>query len=162
MGDFASVSATLACQYPTAELVTPTGEPTGETIPQTGAHQIAISATLRSGAVASLHFRAGLDATHAGQTPFVWLIDGAEGSVRLESAAPNGSFLHITHPKVFIKGEEWKAEGELDIFSNPGSAWGEFAKGPGGQYPTFEDAVRIERVLHAIRRSADEGRRITL
>lgn len=163
LGDFTSVSATLANQYPTASVIGASGSPTGETIAQTTHHQVAFTGTLASGAVATFHFRAGLDSTKPGRTPFVWLIDGEDGSIRVESDAPNGSFLHVVHPKLFIKGEEWTAaEPLVDYVGNLGAAWREFARGDEGDYPTFEDAVRVQRVVHAIRRSSDEGRRITL
>ena len=162
LGDFTSVSSTLVSQWPTAPIVVE-GKPTGETVRQTSATQIAFSGTLKSGAVASFHFRAGISSENAGQTPFLWLIDGEEGSLRVESTAPNGSFVHITRPRLFIKGAEWTpAEEPAPYVGNVALAWEEFAKGKQGSYSTFEDAVRVHRVIHAIRRSSDEGRKITL
>ena len=164
LGDFTSVSATLATQWPTVPLVAADGTPTGETVRQTGATQIAFSGVLKSGAVASLHFRAGQDGAAPGQTPFVWLIDGETGSLRVESQEGHGSFIHVGHPRVLVKGEEvpFDGPGEPSITTNVGRAWEQYAKGDAGHYSTFEDAVRLERIIHAIRRSADEGRRITL
>ena len=88
----------------------------------------------------------------------------------MESGEGLGSFIHVGHPKLVVKGETvpFDGPGEPSIGTNVGRAWAEYAKGvdargePVGRYATFEDAVRVERVLHAIRRSADEGRRITL
>lgn len=131
---------------------------------QTSATQVAFSGTLKSGAVASFHFRAGISKKNEGQTPFLWLIDGEEGSIRVESSDVGGSFVHIARPRLFIKGVEWTPEVEPAPYTgNVALAWEEFAKGSkAGSYSTFEDAARVHRVIHAIRRSSDEGRKITL
>ncbi|TFY55145.1 hypothetical protein EVJ58_g8431 [Rhodofomes roseus] len=49
LGPFTSVISTLAVQYPTAELVDASGKPTGKTVTQTGANQVAFSGTLANG-----------------------------------------------------------------------------------------------------------------
>lgn len=162
LGPFASISATLENQYPTAQLVDETGKPTGRTTEQTAANQVAIVGQLKDGAVVSLHWRGGLE-SKAGKagTPFVWTIDGDKGSIRLESDDASGSFIHIRDPVLYVDGEEVKTDGGNGL-TNPGRAWAEFAKGSGGAYATLDDALKLKVVLDAIRRSARDGQRVYL
>lgn len=161
MGDFSSLSATTDVQYPTAELVDASGKPTGETITQTGPTQVAVTGKLRNGAVVSLHWRGGLE-TKAGKdgTPFIWVIDGEKGSIRLESDDAGGSFIHVRpFPTMYLNGEEVKFD--ADEVPNPAKAWAEFAK-RSGNHATIDDAVRVKRVVDAIKRSARDGKLIHL
>ncbi|EMD36015.1 hypothetical protein CERSUDRAFT_156755 [Gelatoporia subvermispora B] len=162
LGPFASLSAVCENQYPTAEFVDASGQPTGRTIPSTNANQVAVVGILKRGTVASLHWRGGLESRggRAG-TPFIWQIDGEKGSVRLESDSLSGSFIHVLEPTMYFNGEEVKVESE-DGLTNPGRAWAEFAKGEQGSYTTIEDAVQTRRLLDAITRSAQEGKRVDL
>ncbi|KZT05727.1 NAD-binding Rossmann fold oxidoreductase [Laetiporus sulphureus 93-53] len=159
LGPFTSVSATLAVQHPTAELVDAEGKPTGKTIPQTAANQVAFSGTLASGAVASLHWRGGLEGKpgRAG-TPFMWVIDGERGSVRLDSDDPAGCYVQVREPTLYLNGEEVKVE--QDGLTNLTRAWAEFAKGQGGSYATLDDALKIKVLLDNIGESSREGVRI--
>ncbi|KAI0922397.1 hypothetical protein AcV7_005941 [Taiwanofungus camphoratus] len=161
LGSFASVSAVVDNQYPTAELVDATGNPIGQTIEQTGANQVAVAGTLNSGAVVSLHWRGGLESKPGKTgTPFIWVIDGEKGSIRLESDDAAGSFIHIRDPTMYLNGEQVNVE--EDGMTNPERAWFEFAKGPEGSYATLEDAVRNKTLLEAIKRSALEGKKVVL
>lgn len=161
LGSFASVSAVVDNQYPTAELVDATGNPIGQTIEQTGANQVAVAGTLSSGAVVSLHWRGGLESKPGKTgTPFIWVIDGEKGSIRLESDDAAGSFIHIRDPTMYLNGEQVNVE--EDGMTNPERAWFEFAKGPEGSYATLEDAVRNKTLLEAIKRSALEGKKVVL
>ncbi|KAI0087991.1 hypothetical protein BDY19DRAFT_906982 [Irpex rosettiformis] len=87
MGEsFASVSAVMETRFPDYQVTPASGEPpkSDETFKRTCEDNIAISGTLKSGAVASLHFRSGLSTTKPGRTPFLWLIDGTEGTIKAE------------------------------------------------------------------------------
>lgn len=161
LGDFASVSATFASLYPEAEIIDNSGKPTGQRVARTNEDQIAFSGTLKSGVVVSFHFRAGLSDAKPGRVPFVWVIDGEESTIKVEGGS---SFYHVLHPKnVFIKGEKWVPEQPLvDFTGNTEAAWGEIAKGKQGDYATFDDAVRVHKVLDAVRRSAHEGIRVNI
>jgi predicted dehydrogenase len=55
--------------------------------------------------------------------------------------------------------EVQNAPGPADILA---SAWMEYAKGENGNYTTMGDAVRIHRLIDAIKRSAKEGKMIQL
>ncbi|OCH91975.1 NAD-binding Rossmann fold oxidoreductase [Obba rivulosa] len=162
LGPFASLSAVCENQYPAAELVDGVGQPTGRTIGSTSPSQVAVVGELASGAVASLHWRGGLESREGkAGTPFLWQIDGAKGSVRLESDSAGGSFIQVKEPSMYVDGVEVKVESD-DGLTNIGRAWAEFANGQQGEYATLEDAVRTRRMLDAISRSAREGRRIDL
>lgn len=161
LGDVTSVSATFATLYPSAELVDAAYKPTGTTLARTSEDQLALSGTLASGALLSVHIRSGVSAATPGRTGLVWIIDGEAGTIRVEN---NALLFHVMHPKsVLINGENWEPEQELvDVTGNLQSAWEEFAKGPEGAYFTFEDAVKLHTVVDAVRRSAREGVRVNI
>ena len=162
MGDIISVSATFATLWPSSELVDAALKPTGATLTRTSEDQIAFSGTLASGALLSFHVRAGVSTATPGRNPgLVWIIDGEEGTIRVENTT---LFWHVLHPKnVLINGEKWVPEQELvDYTGNLQSAWEEFAKGSEGAYFTFEDAVRVHTIVDAVRRSAREGVRVDI
>jgi len=161
LGPFTSVTSTLAVQYPIAELVDASGNPTGKTIPQTGANQVAFTGLLASGAVASLHWRGGGSAEGAkAGSPLVWVIDGEKGSIRVESDTPAGAHIQMYEPDLYLNGE--KVEVSQDGQTNTGRAWVEFAKGKAGNFPTLEDAVKLKQLLEAIKTSARDGKRVDL
>lgn len=112
----------------------------------------------------SFHFRSGLSTHNKGQKPFLWLIDGEDGTIKVEDDEPMGaSFIHIKHPKLYVKGEAQTFDKPLvDYTGNVGDQWKEIAKGEEGRFTTFEDALRIHRVLDAVKTSAREGRRVDL
>jgi predicted dehydrogenase len=123
--------------------------------------QLAFSGTLDSGAVVSFHFRAGLSAAAPGRVPFEWIIDGEKGTIKIEGSS---SVYHVAHPQtVLINGERWEPQEKLvDFTGNVAAAWAEIAKGDRGDYATFEYAVRVHRVIDAIRRSAREGVKVDI
>ncbi len=161
LGDFASVSATAAIHYPTATIIDSERKPTGKTVTASAPDQISFTGMFKSGAVSSMSWRGGLKST-PGRKQFIWEIDGEEGSIRLESDSVGAAFMHIRDPDVYLNGElveVQKAPGPADTLA---AAWMEYAKGDQGNYTTIEDAVRIHRVLDAIKKSAKEGKTIQL
>ncbi|KAK7047198.1 hypothetical protein VNI00_006864 [Paramarasmius palmivorus] len=166
LGPITTISgSTLVCQWPTAQIVDDQGKPTGETLPQDGPTQIAFNGTLQNGAVISQHWRGGLEpgpGTGDGVAPLglIWTIDGEKGNVTIESDMP---LLHIVAPRLFLNGEQILIEEDGSMIANVGRAWEEYAKGEGkGDYPTFEDALRLRTLLDAISRSSAEGRKVDL
>ncbi|EEB97897.1 hypothetical protein MPER_02689, partial [Moniliophthora perniciosa FA553] len=159
LGQIDSISgATLACQWPTAQIVDDQGKPTGETLPQDGPTQIAFSGTLQSGAIISHHWRGGLEppqGSGVGPLGLVWTIDGDKGNITVESDLP---LLHIVAPRLFFNGEPVLIEEDGSMIANVGRAWKEFAKGEGrGENPNFEDALRLRRLLYVLGKSSTEG-----
>lgn len=161
LGGFSSVTSTTKVQYPSSIEVDGSGTPTGLTLESTSADQVAFIGVLKSGAVASVHCRGGHSSTK-GRNSFIWIIDGEEGCIKIESSSPGGSFIQVRSPILSLNGEEVKVEGGEDALENISRAWLEFSKGAEGNYPSFEDAVKIYQILDAISRSAKEGKRIDL
>ncbi|MBW5420838.1 gfo/Idh/MocA family oxidoreductase [Streptomyces sp. BG9H] len=172
LGEFTEVSATLATRRP---VVREAG--TGRTAPMTAADQIAVSGRLASGAVVSAHFRSGLSRG----TDFHWEINGTEGDLVV-----TGDSGHLQQAAVTVRGGRGaeKALTELPVpvrhFDVPaleelrGHPSYEVAYNVGAQYariladltegtahaPDFAHAVRRQRLLDAIGRSAATGRRV--
>ncbi|KAH9926362.1 hypothetical protein B0H21DRAFT_700808, partial [Amylocystis lapponica] len=151
LGPIASLTAVTKNQHPILHMVDIAGNPTGKTVEQTGVHQIALAGMLESGAVLGFHYRGGLEAMvgKAGN-PLVCTIDG-EGTVILEG---------IPRPKPYLNGE--KVVIAPDGKTNTGRALAEFAKGPGGKYPTLDDAVQAKKTVDAVARSVEEGKKIDI
>jgi predicted dehydrogenase len=162
LGDFESITATTRNNYPTSTVVDADSKPTGQVLPQTADDQGAFNGVLKSGVVASIHCRGGMKMT-PGRASLVWLIDGEEGSIRVEGDGYAGSFINIRTPKLYINGEEVELlSPEESFMGNPSRAWEEYAKGDKGDYPTLDDAVRVHCVLDAIYTSAKEGKRVEI
>ncbi len=164
--DFASVNAVMQTRFPDYQVTPAFGEPptSDETFKRTSEDNIAIAATLKSGTVASLHFRSGLSTTKPGRTPFIWLIDGTEGTIKVEDNDPGAaSVIHIRHPSLYINGEKVVFDpAPLDFIHNINAAWEEIAKGGQGEFSTFDDALVVHKVIDAVRTSAKEGRRVDI
>jgi predicted dehydrogenase len=84
LGGFSSVSATMTTAYPLVKVVDASAKPTGESVISTISDHIAFSGELKSGAVASVIWRSGYPSTK-GRKQFLWIIDGDDGSITLES-----------------------------------------------------------------------------
>ncbi|KAG7453262.1 oxidoreductase [Guyanagaster necrorhizus] len=164
LGPVDTVSATAVIQHASSQVVNPDGTPTGDVIPADAPSQVAVCGTLKSGAVMSLHWRAGLDtpASVRAATPLVWVIDGTKGSIRIESDDPAAALVEMHEPtQLWVNDEEVKVED--DGKTNEGRAWEEYLKGEGtGDYPDLEHAVQIKSIIDAIWRSADGGIRVSL
>jgi len=159
LGDFATVSATTAIQYPISTLVDSEGKPTGKTIAVKAPDHVAFTGILKSGAISSIIWRGGLESTE-GRKQLLWEIDGENGSIRLEGDSVGAAFINIRDPTLYVNGELVEVENTTSPVDNLAAAWAAFSGG--GQYATIEDAVRNHRLLDAIVKSAEEGRTIKL
>ncbi|KAK0451261.1 NAD-binding Rossmann fold oxidoreductase [Desarmillaria tabescens] len=164
LGPISTVSATAVVQHASSQVVNLDGTPTGDVVPVDGPSQVAVSGTLKSGAVMSLHWRAGFQtpANVKAATPLVWVIDGSKGSIRIESEHPWAALVEMYEPtQLWVNGEEVKVE--EDGKTNEGRAWEEILKGEGeGDYPNLQHAVKIKSIIDAIWRSAEGGVRVSL
>ncbi|SJK98257.1 uncharacterized protein ARMOST_01518 [Armillaria ostoyae] len=164
LGPVDTISATAVVQHASSQIVNPDGTPTGDVIPVDSPSQVAVSGTLKSGAVISLHWRAGLETPSnvKAATPLLWVIDGTKGSIRIESDHPSAVFVGLYEPtKLWVNGEEVTIEN--DGKTNAGRAWEEYLKGEGvGDYPDLQHAVQIKSIIGAIWRSAEEGVKVSL
>lgn len=158
LGNVTSVSSTLATRFPMSTVYNASKEATTNEVPQTNADQVVFSGTTEAGTVFSFHWRAGIPAQTA-TCPFLWVVDGEDGSVALQNDQAGSSFMNIFEPKLTLNGEP-VADVAADPLGNVGRAWKEGAVG--GNAATIDDAVRVQRVLDAIQRSADEGKNIHL
>lgn len=152
LGNIASVSSTLRTQFPQSTVYDSNKQATTKKISQTNADQVIFSGTTEAGAVFSFHWRGGIPAQTA-TSPFLWVIDGEEGSVALQNDQPGSSFMNIFEPKLLLNGAP--VEVDADPLGNVPRAWKEFATGSNAA--TIDDGVRVHRILDAIRRSAEEG-----
>ncbi|TFY77183.1 hypothetical protein EWM64_g6826 [Hericium alpestre] len=165
LGPVSSVSATSTQLFKETKFVGADNQPTGETMPSLTPDQWAFTGIMRdSGAILTASWRTGGTATKEtdkARPTLVWLIEGEEGHIRVESTHLFGAVPQVaaTH-KVILNCEEVAiTDHEL---GNTGLAWLEFAKGEKGNYPTFDDAVDLYKHLDAIERSAKEGRRVNV
>lgn len=155
LGDFATVSATTAIQYPTAMLLDGESKPIDKTIPVNTPDHIAFTGVLKSGAISSIIWRGGQESTK-GRRQLLWEIDGENGSIRLEGDGVGAAMINLADQMLYLNGELVKLENAATSpADNLTTAWAEFAAD--GQYATIEDAVRNHRLLDAIMRSAKEG-----
>jgi predicted dehydrogenase len=154
-GDVKSLTATQTIAFPTAALVDSNGVETGATVPVSSPDQLAFSLLTKSNVLCSFHYRAGLPLAE-GRTNFLWLIDGTEGTIRLEGTGGAGSFLNIFDPVLLVNGE--RVEVTADPLGNIGRAWAEFAQDDAeANYATAEDAAKVHRIIEAILTSAEKN-----
>ncbi|MEU5895343.1 Gfo/Idh/MocA family protein [Streptomyces venezuelae] len=170
LGEFTEVSATLATRRPVVH-----EEGTGRPAAMTVDDQIAVSGRLASGAVASVHFRAGLSRG----TDFHWEINGTEGDLVV-----TGDSGHLQQASLTVRGGRGTDTGVAELplparyFDVPAveGLRGLPAYNVGAQYaqvladlrggtahaPDFAHAVRRQRLLDAVERSAATGTRVLL
>lgn len=165
LGEFRELSATTAVRMPLAKRTD-----TGEMVPKTSEDQIAVTGILQGGAVASIHFRAGLSRG----TNMLWEINGTKGDLRM-----TGNFGGLQYGQFKIEGGNGadKTMAELAVPPEYELASGGVPKDPfytlGQAYarvrddirngtsnvPAFADAVLRHRMIDAIERAAASGSR---
>ncbi|KAK0468727.1 NAD-binding Rossmann fold oxidoreductase [Armillaria novae-zelandiae] len=157
LGPVDTVFATAVVQHTSSQVVDPDGTPTGDVVPVDTPSQVAVSGTLKSGAVISLHWRAGFETPSnvKAATPLLWVIDGTKGSIRIESDYPFAAFVGMSEPtKLWVNGEDVTIED--DGKTSEGRAWEEYLKGEGaGDYPDLQHALQIKNIVEAVWRSAE-------
>jgi predicted dehydrogenase len=154
-GDVATLTATQTITFPTAVVCDNNGVETGATVPVSSPDQLSFSLLTKSNVMCSFHYRAGLTMIK-GRTNFLWLIDGTEGTIRLEGEGWAGSFLNIADPVLLVNGE--RVEVTADPLGNIGRAWAEFTRdGSEANYATAEDAVKVHQIIEAILTSAEKN-----
>jgi len=104
LGDFVSVSATTALQFPTATVRGADGELKDQKIVATGSDHVAFTGMFKSGAISSIIWRGGLKST-PGRKQFIWQIDSEDGAIRMEGDDMGAAFLHIRNPNLYLNGE---------------------------------------------------------
>jgi len=149
--DIDTITGAQTIAFPQAVVCDAAGNATGNTIPVSSPDQFSVSGLTKENVLFTFHYRAGLPMTD-GRTNFLWLIDGSEGSIRLEGHGMMGSFLNMTDPTLFVNGQQVHVP--ADPLDNISRAWTEFARGAGADYATAEDAVKVLQVIDAAQKSA--------
>lgn len=163
LGPIASVIASSATMIPEITLTTP-GVPDdqGQKVPAQQPDQWAMTSVLaNSGALLTASWRILNKTLPEGSPTLIFLVDGSEGQIRIESDDPRGCAPHVISPeRAFLNGKAVDLSEEEKIYgTNVARNWAEFAK-PDGVYPTLDDAVQIKAVIEAIRKSASTGQSI--
>ncbi|MBV9574613.1 MAG: hypothetical protein JOY93_11215 [Acidobacteriales bacterium] len=140
---------------------------TGEKLPMTAPDQVLVSGTLAGGAPVSIHYRGGLPRDGLG---FIWEINGTYGDIRV-----TGPFGHPQAVQLSLQGAHGN-EKEYQLLEVPDCYRGQFPENPiagnvarvyakmardlrEGTHtaPSFDDGVKIHRVIAAIEKGAHEG-----
>ena len=163
-GDIADVSSVLAVRRPTALVVD-----TGEKLPATAPDQVLVSGVFASGVPISIHYRGG--AARDGDGLF-WDIHGTEGDIRV--SGPSGHTQMVQLSLTGARGEE-RVFKPLEVPASYRTGWPDDVEAgnvarlyarmardlrEGTRLaPSFEDAVAVHRIIAAIERAANSGRR---
>jgi predicted dehydrogenase len=167
LGNVAEVSAVLATRRPRVR-----AKDTGEDIPVSAPDQVLVSGVLANGAPLSIHYRGGLA---RGGDGLLWEINGTEGDLRI--SGPSGHTQMVPLRLEGVRGSE-KAFGPIEIPESSRSGWPEDVV-PGNvarvyarmardlregtnSAPSFENAVAVHRVIAAIEKAAENGRRVVV
>jgi predicted dehydrogenase len=156
LGELTDVTATVANRRPLV-----VDEETGQLLPMTVADQVAVTGRFASGAVASVHFRGGLNRS----TNLLWEINGTEGDLLI-----TGAMGHVQLVDLTVKGVRGNGDGlvELEVpasyqlvegvppgarISNVANAYAllreDWATGS-AHVPTFDHSVLRHRTIDAI------------
>lgn len=165
LGEVAEVSAVLATRRTSALALD-----TGETLPVSAPDQVLVSGLLASGAPLSIHYRGGSARDGDG---LLWEINGTEGDIRV--SGPSGHAQMVQLSLAGARGEE-KSFRSLEVPASYLSGWPDKVE-PGNvariyarmardlregtrAAPSFEDAVAVHRIIAAIEKAAENGKRI--
>lgn len=167
LGEFRSLVATSAIRRPTATVLE-----TGEVLAKTSEDQFAVSGHLANGAVAAVHYRAGMSRG----TNFLWEINGTKGDVRIEA---DGGFPQIQDLRLSGGFGDDRALRPLTVPARyrwvPGSLSGpavnvaqsyallaqDIREGT-RQVADFDEALVRHRLIAAIEEAAASGQRMTI
>lgn len=164
LGDVAEVSAVLATRRKTAVVLD-----SGETLPMSAPDQVLVSGVMATGAPISIHYRGGMAREGKG---FTWEINGTRGDIRITAAFGHPQLLQLS-----LEGAQG-TEASFRHLAIPESTGPAFPKevGPGNvarayarmandlregtrTAPTFDDAVKLHRIINAIEKASQSGRR---
>lgn len=167
LGEVAEVSAVLATRRRTALAVD-----TGETLPVSSPDQVLVSGVFASGVPVSIHYRGGASRDSEG---LFWEIHGTEGDIRVSGPSGHTQMAQLSLTGVRGEGRVFQP---LEVPASYPSGWPEQVE-PGNvarlyarmacdlrehthSAPSFEDGVAVHRVIDAIERAAESGRRVVL
>ncbi len=166
-GEVAEVSARLATRRSTAVVAG-----TGELLPVTSPDQVLVDGVFATGVPFSLHYRGG--GARDGDGLF-WETIGTNGDIRVSGTSGHTQmvplrlrgatgqetgFRSLDVPGAYRSG--WPEDVESGNVARVYAAMGRDLRQATRTAPTFDDAVAVHRILAAIERSAETGRRIAL
>ncbi|WP_439876900.1 Gfo/Idh/MocA family protein (plasmid) [Bacillus mycoides] len=168
LGDFKELSAAMNIHYTEAVI-----QETGIKTPKNTADQILIQGTLVDGASASVHIQGGV------YPAFQLEIRGEKGVFRLTQNNSSGHVQFgnlkvekITHPNYLLNTEDIYSEevkissvkdnGARGYVENAYTILAEDIFEHKSQIPNFNDAVKLHRLLDAVRKSAETGKKLLL
>ncbi len=167
LGEVAEVSAVLATRRTSARV----GD-TGETLPVTAPDQVLVSGVLASSAALSIHYRGGAARDGDGLS---WEINGTEGDIRISGSAGHTQMVQLSltgarsDEKVFRPLEVpatyrsgWPKDVEPGNVARVYARMAQDLRNGTCTAPSFKDAVALHRVIAAIERAAESGRRAVL
>jgi predicted dehydrogenase len=167
LGEFTEVEAVLANRRTRFTLV-----PDNVEMPMTAHDQVLVQGRLGDGITASIHYRGGMPRG----TGLLWEINGTEGDLRVTAMGGHAQLLPLSlsgargdaqalEPMEVPDRYLWTAADPNPVVQNVAQVYallaGDIAEGT-HKAPTFEDAVRRHRLLDAIERAAESGRRQSL
>lgn len=162
LGEFKDLQATLANSQPKVTVVDAAGNVL-RTADKTSHDWMSVNGNLVSGGVATIIY-------HAGSSPrganFYWEINGTKGTLVLEGPVAHVQMFHPTL-KILRTGEKGAkledvtvdAPPKSDFSFNVGKAWDAFVGQGDGHVTSFEDALARHRMIDAIYRSNESGKR---
>ncbi|RDJ05719.1 Gfo/Idh/MocA family protein [Rhizobium grahamii] len=167
VGDAAEISAVVARRRPTAVAVD-----TGEILPVSAPDQVLVSGVLASGATISIHYRGGAPLDGDG---LFWEIRGTKGDIRVSGSSGHAQMVQLSLMGARAGETAFRA---LEIPASYRTGWPEDVESGNvarlyarmaqdlltgtRTAPSFEDAVAVHRIIHAIERSAESGCRLVL
>ena len=162
LGEFKDLQATLANSQPKVPITDTQGNVL-RTAQKTSHDWMSVNGNLASGGVATIVY-------HGGSAPrgvnFYWEIVGTKGTLVLEGPVAHVQMFHPTLKllRSGVKGatlEDVKVDGPVkpDPTFNVGKAWDAFVGQGDGCITSFEDAVVRHRMIDAIYRSNESGKR---
>ncbi|KAJ9602531.1 hypothetical protein H2200_013074 [Cladophialophora chaetospira] len=161
LGEMSDVSAKLTVRRPTMDILDADGKVL-RSVQKTSHDWISVAGTLlNSNGVVTAVYQAGVSDTGK---DFYWEINGTKGTLVLE--APKGH-IQMFHPTIkLVKAgggpgnlKEIEVEPAKDFAYNVGKAWDAVVGEGNGSVVTFEDALVRHRMIDAIYRSSETGRR---
>jgi predicted dehydrogenase len=166
-GEIAEVSAVLATRRPFAFTVD-----TGEMLAVSAPDQVLVSGTLASGAAISIHYRGGEARDEAGLS---WEIHGSNGDIRISASSGHTQMAQLS--LVGANGEDREFR-RLEVPASYRSGWPEDAVSGNvarlyarmaedlregtRTASSFDDALKVHRIIDAIERAAVSGSRVVL
>ena len=165
LGEVAHVSSVLATRRSSALVAD-----TGERLPVSAPDQVLLSGVLAGGAPVSIHYRGGMPRDGEG---LLWEINGTEGDVRVTGPTGHAQMVPLVlkasrHDEKTFQTVQIPAPYRTGFPEDvvPGNVARIYAKMAQDlttgtrSAPSFDDAVGVHRIIAAIERSANDGRRV--